>query len=159
MTTIKTKNSKPATSKKGMRGLIPGKGSTPASSRRPAASGSSGLLGRAQATLPHAKRNVKKSGAQKVVAALGKATSSTTAHRPSTKSMLGILVGGVGAAAVATRRHNPEPDELLPEVSSVPADEASDGDSSQFITTVADPNIDTGGEHGDPQGPDPSAAA
>jgi hypothetical protein len=157
MTTTKTKNTKPATARKSMRGLIPRRGSTPASSRRPTASGSNGLLGRVQATLPGTQRNAKKSAAQKFVAALGKATS-TTAHKPSTKSMLGILAGGVGAAAVAKRRHNPDPQEL-PETSSGQTDQASNAESPGIIATVADPITDTGAHHGDPQGPDPAAAA
>jgi hypothetical protein len=158
MTTAKTKNSKPATTRRSMRGLIPGRGSTPASSRRPTASGSNRLLGRVQATLPGTQRNAKKNAAQKIAAALGKATSSTTAHKPSTKSMLGILAGGVGAAAVAKRRHNPDPEEL-PETSSGQTDQASNAESPEIIATVADPITDTGAHHGDPQGPDPAAAA
>ena len=66
MTTTKTKNSKPATTRKSMRELIPGRGSTPASSRRRTASGSNGLLGRVQATRPGTQRNAKKSAAQKI---------------------------------------------------------------------------------------------
>jgi hypothetical protein len=116
-----------------------------------------GLVGRVQANLPRAKRNVKRSGAQKIVGALGKATRSTTAHKPSTRSMLGILAGGVGAAAVATRRLNTQPDEMR-ETSAVSPEQASDADSPRIIETVTEPPAITGGDHGDPPGPDPSSA-
>jgi hypothetical protein len=158
MTKRTTNNGKPSKGKRSVRELLPGRGNPPASGRRPPGDGFRGLLGRVQATLPGAKRNAEKSGSQKVVAALGKATSNTAAHKPSTRSMLGILAGGVGAAAVAKRRHNPEP-EQLPETSPAQPDQTSDRDSPQLITTVTDSSTDTGGDHGDPQGPDPAAAA
>jgi hypothetical protein len=111
-TTTKTKNSQPPTTRKSRRGLVPGRRSTPSPSRRPTLPSANGLVGRVQATLPGAKRNTKQTRAQQAVAALGKATSSAAARKPSTKSMLGILAGGVGAAAISRRRHHTDQEDL-----------------------------------------------
>jgi len=59
-----------------------------------------------QSAIPtRGRHDTKQTGLQKAVAALGNTTGSEGAHTPSTKGMLGILAGGVGAAAVATRRY------------------------------------------------------
>jgi hypothetical protein len=160
-TTTKTKNSKPATGKKSRHGLVPGRSNTLAPRRRPAPPGSNrpdGLIGRVQAVLPGAKRNIKQTGAQKAVAALGTATSKAAAHKPSTKSMLGILAGGVGAAAMAGRRHNTKREELREDQPVRPA-LASDASTPGISESNADATATIGGDHGDPQGPDPAAAA
>jgi hypothetical protein len=160
-TTPKTKNSKPATGKKSTRGLLSRRGSTPSPRRRPALPGSNrpdGLVGRVQAALPGANRNTKQTGVQKAVAALGTATSNAASHKPSTKSMLGILAGGVGAAAIAGRRHNTEHEELREDRPAQPA-LASDASAPRISNSTADTTATTGGDHGDPQGPDTAAAA
>jgi hypothetical protein len=157
-TTTKTKNSR-ASSRKSMRGR--GRGGAGASpSRGPSlsrSSSSSGLLGRVHTTLPSRRRNAKKTGVQRAVAALGSAKSSTAARKPSTKSMLGIIAGGVGAAAMAKRRRNLRLDD--PSEAPQQPIHAGDEDSPRVIETVADPTATTGGDRGDPQGSDSSAAA
>jgi hypothetical protein len=158
-TTTKTKNSKPATGKKSMRGLLTRRRGTPSPRRRSAPPGSNrpnGLIGRVQATLPGTERNTQKTRVQKSVAALGTATTKAAAHKPSARRMLAILAGGVGAATIAGRRHNTEQEELLE--TGQPA-QASDANNPRTSETTADPTATPGGEHGDPQGPDPKAAA
>jgi hypothetical protein len=156
--TTKTKNSKPSTTRKSRPGLVPGRRTTRSPNRRHTLPSVSGLVGRVQATLPGAKRNTKQTGVKKAVAALGTATSKATAHKPSTKSMLGILAGGVGAAAIAGRRHNTEHEELR-EDQPVQTALASDASTPRISESTADATATTGEDHGDPQGPDTAAAA
>jgi hypothetical protein len=157
-TTTKTKNSKPLTRRKSRPGLVPGRRTTQSPNRRPMLPSAGGLVRRVQATLPGANRNTKETGVKKAVAALGTATSKAAAHKPSTKSMLGILAGGVGAAAIAGRRHNTEHEELREDRPAQPA-LASDASAPRISNSTADTTATTGGDHGDPQGPDTAAAA
>jgi hypothetical protein len=153
-TSVKTKKSRPATSRTRVRALVPGRG-TPAPSRRSVPTRSHGLVGRVQTILPTAKRNTKTSAAQKAAGALRRATGGATARAPATKGMLGVLAGGVGAVALAKRRRNADQNRL-PETASEHTVQAGSGDSPQNIETVADPSATTGGDHGDPQGQDPA---
>jgi hypothetical protein len=157
-TTTKTKSSKPPTTRKSRRGLVPGRRTTQSPNRRPTLPSAGGLVGRVQATLPGANRNTKQTGVKKAVAALGTATSKAAAHKPSTKSMLGVLAGGVGAAAIAGRRHSTEQEELREDRPAPPA-LASDASTTGISESTADTTATTGGDHGDPQGPDTAAAA
>jgi hypothetical protein len=157
-TTTKTKNIKPPTTRKSRRGLVPGRHTTSSPNRRPTLPSAGGLVGRVQATLPGANRSTKQTGMKKAVAALGTAKSKAAAHKPSTKSMLGILAGGVGAAAIAARRHNTEQEELREDRPAQPA-LASDANTPGISNSTADTTATTGGDHGDPQGPDTAAAA
>ena len=142
------KKSGPGTSRKGLRALVPGR-DTPEPGRRSATTSSHGLVGRVQTVLPGARRNTKTSTAQRVAAALGKATGGTTARTPATKGMLGIVAGGVGAVAVAKRRRSTHPNRL-PKTASEQAVQTGSGDKPQTIETVADPSANTGGDHGGP---------
>jgi hypothetical protein len=158
-TSAKTKKSRPGTNRKGVRALMPG--------RRPSAPGrhsapprSHGLVGRVQTILPRAGRDTKTSPVQRVAGALARTTGGTTARTPVTKSMLGVVAGGVGvgAVAVAKRRHSTHANPLS-QTASVPAVQAGSEDEAQTIETVTDPSATTGGDHGDPQGRDPATAA
>jgi hypothetical protein len=147
-TNAKSKKSKPATRSSGARALVPGRG-VPQPGRRSASSRSHGLVGRVQTILPGARRKTKTSPAQRAAGVLGKAAGGTTARGPVTKSVLGIVAGGVGVAAVAKRRQSTHPNRL-PDTPSEQALQASSGDTPQTIETVADPSATTGGDHGDP---------
>jgi hypothetical protein len=156
-TNAKSKKSKPATRSSGARALVPGRG-VPQPGRRSASSRSHGLVGRVQTILPGTRRTTNPSPARRVAGALGKAAGGTTARGPVTKSMLGIVAGGVGVAAVAKRRQRTHPDRL-PDTPSEQAVQTGSPDTPQTIKTVADPPVTTGGDHGDPQERDPATAA
>jgi hypothetical protein len=78
----------------------------PRTRAKPAANEPSGLIGRAQATLRGRKPPAKNTAVSGVVSSLGSAKSSALARKPSKKSIVGILAGGVGVAAMAKRRRN-----------------------------------------------------
>jgi hypothetical protein len=120
-TTIKTRKSKPPTKSQSARGFPRSRATSqpprarpqfPRARSKPAAKGPSGLIGRAQATLPGRKRPAKKSAVEGVVSALGSAKSSAAARKPSKKGIFGIVAGGLGVAAMATRRRNEKEDEM-----------------------------------------------
>jgi hypothetical protein len=104
-TSANTKKSRPGTSRKGVRALVPGR-RTSAPGRRSAPARSHGLVGRVQTILPRTGRDTKTSPVQRVAGALAGATGGTTARAPVTKGMLGVVAGGVGAVALAKRRHS-----------------------------------------------------
>lgn len=153
----KTRKSKPPNSSYGVRRLAPRRDTT-TPSRRSAPSGSQRLVRRVQTILPGAKRSAKSSPATSVSAVLEMATGAASARAPLTKGTFGILVGGVGAVAVAKRRHNLGPHQVSA-TSSEQATNVRAGDTSQRIQNIADPSATTGGDHGDSQGPDPATAA
>jgi hypothetical protein len=157
-TTTKIKNSKRPTIRKSKRGLVPGRRTTPSPNHRPTRPSARGLVERVQATLPGANHHTEQTGVKKAVAALGAATSKATAHKPSSKTMLGILAGGIGAAAMAGRRQTTKQEELREDRPAQPA-LASDATTPGSANSTADPTATTGGDHGDPQGPDTAAAA
>jgi hypothetical protein len=132
--------------------------SKPKRRKRKPATSSKSVLGRVQATLPGARRNAEKSGARKGVAAFGRATSSPTDHKPSTKSLLGILAGGLGAAAVVKRRHGHGQDQA-PVTHPRQPTQTLDTTTPRIVETRIEPTAVTGGGHGDLQGPDPAVAA
>jgi hypothetical protein len=157
-TTTKTKNRKPPITRESRRGLVPGRRAMSSPERRRTLPSVGGLLGRVQATLPGVTPNTKQTGVKKAVAGLGTATSKPAAHKPSTKSLLGILAGGIGAAAIAARRQNTEQEELREDRPAPPA-LASDASTPEISNSTAETTATTGGDHGDPQGPDTAAAA
>jgi hypothetical protein len=156
-TSAKTRKSKPPTSSYSVRRFAPRRDTT-TQSRRPAPSDSQNLVMRVQTILPGAKRSRKSDPAKAVSAALERATGGATARAPLTTGRLGILAGGVGAVAVANRRHNDGPNEL-PATSSKQTTNTGAGDTRQRLEIIADASATTGGDHGDTQGPDPATAA
>lgn len=155
-TNVKTKKSRAATSRKTVRPLARGRG-TSKPGRGSAITRSHGLVARVQTILPSAGRAPRKSSARRVAGALGKATGGTTARAPVTKRIVGVVASGVGAAAVARRRRTHP--KRLPETTSAPAVKADSKHRPQRIETTADPSATTGGDHGDPQQPGPATAA
>ena len=85
-----TKKSRPATRRKGVRPLAPGRGRSELG-RGSATTRSRGLVARVQTILPSAGRKTQQSPAQRVAGALGKATGGTTARVPVTERMLGVV--------------------------------------------------------------------
>jgi hypothetical protein len=120
-TTSKTRKSKPPTKGQPSRGFPPPRGTTqtarprtrfPRTGAKPAAKGPSGLIGRAQATVPGRKPPAKKSAVKGVVSSLGSAKNSALARKPSKKGIVGIVAGGLGVAAMAKRRRGGNEDEV-----------------------------------------------
>jgi hypothetical protein len=99
-----------ATSRKSARGLT-SRRRIPAPTRRFAPASSHGLVGRVQAMLPGTLRNTKTTAGDRAAGALSRAMGGTTLWAPVTKSMVAILGGGVGAFALALRRHTIDPNE------------------------------------------------
>jgi hypothetical protein len=155
-TSAKTGKRKPATSSYSVRRLAPRRATT-TPSRRSAPSDSQNLVRRVQTILPGAKRRAESNPAKVISAALERATGGAT-RAPLTNGTLGILAGGIGAVAVAKRRHNHDPNEL-PGTSSTQTTNASAESTRQRLEIIADPSATTGGDHGDSQGPDSATAA
>ena len=107
---------------------------------------------------PRAKRNAKPSPAESLAAALERAAGGATARAPLSKGRLGIVGGETGDVTVAKRRRNLGPNEP-PATSPTQATNPGAGDTHQTLETIANPTATTGGDRGDPQGPDSSAAA
>jgi len=83
----------------------------PGRSPKPVAKGPSGLVGRAQASLPGRKPAGKTNAVTRVLAGLSSAKNSAVSRKPSKKGIVGIVVGGLGVAAVAKRRRGGVQDE------------------------------------------------
>jgi hypothetical protein len=112
-TTTKTRRSKPTTKGQPSRGFPRrrrtsqpprGRPQFPKTRAKPAAKAPSGLIARAQATLPGRKPQAKKSTLKSLLSSLGSARSSAVARKPPKKGIIGIIAGGLGVAAIAKRR-------------------------------------------------------
>jgi hypothetical protein len=84
----------------------------PRTSSKAAAKGTSGLIGRARATVPGRKPPAKKSAVKGVLSSLGSAKNSALARKPSKKGIVGVLAGGLGVAAMAKRRRGGNQDDM-----------------------------------------------
>ncbi len=115
-TSTKTGKGNPATKKQSARRFPRPGGTSQATQERSrfsrasaksSAQSPSGLMGRAQATLPGRKAKGKKdAGVKGVLSSLGGASSGRS-RKPSKKGMLGIVaIAGLGAAAMAKRRRD-----------------------------------------------------
>jgi hypothetical protein len=156
-TSAQSRKSKPTTGSHGMHRLAPRRATT-APNRGSATSGSESLVRRVQAILLGAKRSRRPNPTESLAAALERATSGATTRMPLSKGTLGILVGGAGAATAAKPRHNIRSSELAA-TSTAHATNPGAGGTPRRLETLADSSASKGGDHGDPQGPDPATAA
>jgi hypothetical protein len=156
-TSAQSTKSKPPSSGNSVHWFAPRRGTT-TPNRRSAPSGSQSLVRRVQAILPGAKRAAKPNPAESLAAALERATSGATVRMPLSKGTLGILVGRAGAVTAAKPRHKIGSNEL-PATSSAHATNTGARDIPQRLETIDDRSATKGGDHGDPQGPDPATAA
>lgn len=125
----KTTKSKPP-----VRGATPGGIPRPrGTSAKPAAKGSSGMIGRAQASLPGRKPPAKKSPLKQALSALSPPTN--IARKPSKKGLVGGMVGAAAVAAMAKRRRGENQDELPTTPPSQPA-EAHGEEGSPLVPPV-----------------------
>lgn len=122
----KTRTAKSAAGAQRPPSRFPRRSAAPASPGRSPRRGSSsssstGLVSRVQSGLPSRKRNTKRSGVQRVTAAIGAAASKSGSKAAPMVGMAGILAGGVGVAAAVARRRTAEEPTSVPVVETMPA--------------------------------------